>query len=150
MEHGDDVHAVAQRARHHRARHRRAQEVDEHRALALEALIGLDATLRLVAGVDHHDLDRMALDPAPGIHERNVVALSLRVFRGDEGIDRGEVERRADLDRRLVLRRRRHDRSQRRGDRQSEHLSHEHFSPFKFNVAFTPLPALPLKGGGGT
>ena len=104
VERGDHVHAILKRAGNHGARNRRREEVHENRAIVLEALVGLDAALRLVARVHDLKLDRRSLDAAAPVQIGDIVALALAVFGGEEGIHLREVERRPDLDGLGVLR----------------------------------------------
>ena len=98
VEERQDVHLVLERPRHDRARDRRRQEVHQHRAVGLETVVGLDATLRLVAGIDHGRLELVALDAATAVDQGQVVALALVIFGRDEGVDLGEILGEAELD----------------------------------------------------
>ena len=98
VEQGQDVLPFLERARHDRPRYRRGEEIHQHGAVGLEALVGLDAALGLVAVIDNGRLEGVALDAAPGVDERKIVALALAVFGSDERIDLGEILGEAQLD----------------------------------------------------
>ncbi len=62
---GDHVHTVRERARNNGAGNGRRQKIDQHGAVFLEALVGLDAALGLVARVDRLELDGRPVYAAP-------------------------------------------------------------------------------------
>src|SRR5690606_20027882 len=103
MHDGEHDDLVLQHPIYHGVGHRSAEEVHQDGAVTPHAVVGFNAALRLVAGIDHGDLDRMAVDPAHLVDEGQVIALALVVTAGDEGIDRSEVLQQSELDR-LFLR----------------------------------------------